>query len=308
MDIQTAVIDRITFGRAQRGPHISVVPLHVDLPERPPYITMAEALELEQLVITELGSGGSIPELEVLNSASTHVIILEGEELVGAKQNRVLNTTVLLRPGSRTRIPVSCTESGRWSPVSRHFRDSGAIMPRPLRFNKIQSVTSSLRRRQTFASDQSSVWSDIKAYLADTGTYSETNAMNQAVKDRRPAADETIRNFTVEPGQNGVCVLLDGRVSGLEILSDPAAFEQVWPRIIRSYALDLPKRLLDDEDEGETLVGLATEFIQRVRDAEHTEHAAVSDGRDHRYVLPGMVGSVMTWEETVVHMSVLRRE
>ena len=306
MDIQTSVIDRITFGEAQRGPRISVVPLHADLPGGPPYITMAKALELEQLVITEVGSGGSVPELEVLNSASTHVIILEGEELVGANQNRVLNTTVLLRPGSRTRIPVSCTESGRWFPVSRHFRDSGAIMPRSLRTNKVRSVTDSLRSRQTFASDQSSVWSDINAYLADTGTYSETNAMNRGVQDRRPAADETVRNFTVEPGQNGVCVLLDGRVAGAEILSDPAAFERVWPRIIRSYALDLSKRLPDDEDEGESLVDLATEFIQRVRDAEHTEHVAVSDGRDHRYVLPGMVGSVMTWEEAVVHMSVLR--
>ena len=36
--------------------------------------------------------------------------MLAGEEPVGAKQNRILNTTILLKKHSETTIPVSCTK------------------------------------------------------------------------------------------------------------------------------------------------------------------------------------------------------
>jgi hypothetical protein len=36
------------------------------------------------------------------------VLILDGEELVGTKQNRIVNTTILVAAGCEIVIPVSC--------------------------------------------------------------------------------------------------------------------------------------------------------------------------------------------------------
>jgi ARG and Rhodanese-Phosphatase-superfamily-associated Protein domain len=38
----------------------------------------------------------------------------DGQELVGAKQNRVLNVTVLIEAESEVLLPLSCVEEGRW--------------------------------------------------------------------------------------------------------------------------------------------------------------------------------------------------
>ena len=71
---------------------------------------MDEALAQRALVITEIAESGRVPELKVVNNSRHNILLLDGEELIGAKQNRVLNVTILLAPNSETLIPVSCIE------------------------------------------------------------------------------------------------------------------------------------------------------------------------------------------------------
>ena len=56
-----------------------------------------------------------MPDLKVINKSEVMVLILDGEELVGAKQNRIVNTTILIPAKETVLIPVSCVEQGRWS-------------------------------------------------------------------------------------------------------------------------------------------------------------------------------------------------
>lgn len=85
------------------------------------FVTLDEALDKGFLSITELDDTGSVPELRVTNKSDRKVLMLDGEKLVGAKQNRVLNVTVLIAAQSETIIPVSCVEQGRWSYRTREF-------------------------------------------------------------------------------------------------------------------------------------------------------------------------------------------
>ena len=41
--------------------------------------------------ITEVSRGGSVPELAFENSSAEKILLVDGDELAGAKQNRIVN-------------------------------------------------------------------------------------------------------------------------------------------------------------------------------------------------------------------------
>ena len=142
--IITSYLEGIKFGEIQTHKHVAVVPLLSGNGSGPAYLTMKEAIESSLLTVTEVSEGGHVPELKVINRGDKPVLLIDGEELVGAKQNRVLNTTILLKEKSETVIPVSCTEHGRWSYKSGHFEESAYMMSANLRNIKNISVSCSL--------------------------------------------------------------------------------------------------------------------------------------------------------------------
>ena len=83
------------------------------------------------LAVTEVDEAGSVSNLFVSNPLDVNVLLFEGEELVGAKQNRILDRTILIQAKSKTPVPVSCVERGRWSYRSRALRACPARRPIP---------------------------------------------------------------------------------------------------------------------------------------------------------------------------------
>ena len=143
-------IMNIQLGDVQRYRDVAVFPLFCGFKPPVKHLVLKEAMEKGLLAIREVSEEGHVPQLKVTNNADAPVLILDGEELFGAKQNRVLNTTVLLGKHSATIIPVSCTEQGRWHYESKTFTESGIIMSPRLREVKNRSVQESLRMTREF--------------------------------------------------------------------------------------------------------------------------------------------------------------
>ena len=121
-------LTQVEFGDIQAFEGMGVLPVFRKGYDALEHLTLKEALEEGALLISEVSHAGSVPELKAMNRGSSPVLILDGEELAGAKQNRVLNTTILIKVYSEIVIPVSCTEQGRWTHQSEHFSDSGVMM------------------------------------------------------------------------------------------------------------------------------------------------------------------------------------
>src|SRR5262249_17010261 len=110
---------RVTDARQAGG--LQVFGLLHEPPARLDYDTLDEALAAHTLEVTEVSEGGSVPTLKVVNKAGKLVFLMAGEQLIGAKQNRVLNTSIMVPAAGEVPIPVSCVEAGRWAYRSRQF-------------------------------------------------------------------------------------------------------------------------------------------------------------------------------------------
>src|SRR5262245_53696470 len=83
---------------------LQVFGLRVESPAAAPYATLDEAMGRHEIEVTEVSEGGSVPTLRVHNKSDSRVFLMAGEHLVGAKQNRVLNTSLMV--GAKSEVPI----------------------------------------------------------------------------------------------------------------------------------------------------------------------------------------------------------
>jgi hypothetical protein len=145
------------IGRKQSYRNLSIYPLLSGYTTGLEYITLDEALVENLIEVVEVSEEGAVPELKVVNKSPCMILILDGEELVGAKQNRIVNSTILVEGKSNTLIPVSCVEQGRWAYESLAFSSEERLMAAQIRARKSEQVHRSMRRSEGFRSDQSAI-------------------------------------------------------------------------------------------------------------------------------------------------------
>ncbi len=232
-------LSQTDLGSSQTFMNMVMFPLFSErLAAGPEYVTLKEALSAGVLTVTEVSEGGSVPNLSVENRGRIAVLLLDGEELSGAKQNRILNTTILVPAGAKLTVPVSCTEHGRWSYVAKDFGESGNIMERSGRGMNMREVHANLAVSKEYRADQGQVWERVAHLADDAGVRPSTGAMRDVFESRRDSLEDYIKNFRLVDGQRGMLVLLAGRAVGFDYVSRPGAFAGLFPKLLKSYAME----------------------------------------------------------------------
>jgi len=281
--------------------NLAVIPLCVNGNGGPSYITLKEALEKGTFTVKEVSEGGTVPELKVINKGGDAVLLLDGEELSGAKQNRVLNTTVLVAAKSEIVIPVSCTEHGRWSYTTTEFRDSDVIMAYNIKRKKARSVTRNVRESGRYASDQSEVWDDIQAMSGDAKVHSNTGAMKDVFESKEKELDDYLKSINIIPDQKGMMVVINGILLGFDIISSASAYRILHPKLLKSVAIEA---LLDKKKKTiAPIAAIAKGFFENITSCDYTMHKSVGLGMDYRFEGAEKVGSALVHEDNVIHMA-----
>src|SRR5215813_1954589 len=172
----TSLLDKVSLGTPSTYRNLTLTPILLTdglLVGIEPS-NLEDALAAGTIAVTEVSRQGQVPELRVKNSGETPVLILDGEELIGAKQNRIVNATILVAPQSEIVIPVSCIEAGRWGYSRPGFAAAGRVLNPEIRYRKAEAVTRSLKERNLRFSDQDAVWKGVDQMLYAVGAESPT--------------------------------------------------------------------------------------------------------------------------------------
>ena len=304
MNAADTVIDavrRVEFGPLTRFRNLGLLPLSTAGEGEAAYLTLDEALERRSVHIVEVSEGGHVPELKIVNEGELSVLLLDGEELLGAKQNRVINLTILVPAHQTCVVPVSCVESGRWHHVSDGFAAAPRAQFAEGRAEKMRHVTSSLKADGSRSSDQQEVWSHIAEKSARMGAVSDTSAMSAMFDASHVSLDEFVAAFTPVERQVGAVFFVNGRAAGLELFDAPRTWRTLAPKLIRSYALDA----LDQGDHPvqSDAAAEATALIDRLMSTQASVFPAVGEGADVRFDGAGALGAALVTSERAIHVS-----
>src|SRR5271166_2435798 len=228
----------IRVGNPIRHESLTVFPLFAETNGQVDYLLSDEAIQAGSVTVQEVSEGGSVPDLLVENSGDIRVLFIEGEELVGAKQNRILNTSVLLPAKSKIKIPVSCVERGRWAYKSRHFGSSGRHSPSKLRHTMKSSVSESALGGTGHRSNQGKVWEEVDKQQAMLKVSSKTGAMEDTFVANQEKINAFAEQFQYPEGAVGVAVALGDKIVAVDLLDKAATCRKVWRRLLSGFILD----------------------------------------------------------------------
>lgn len=278
---------------------IVVVPLYPRHDPVADYVTLDEGLA-QGLRISETSDAGSVPELVVENPLVEHVLLYDGEELVGAKQNRILNISVLVEAKTSLTIPVSCVEEGRWRQVSTTFGESPHISHAELRRRKAESQAAQPLARGIA---QGEVWDAVREKSARMHVQSPTGASSDIYRfyDRDLRALENA--FPAQPGQCGA-VLGIGKDICLDLVSRPDAFARLWPKLRTGYLLDALERL----DGQPTPQREIEAMITAVGQSEQSRQPSAGVGEDVRLRSENVIGSGLQHQGELIQLSAFTTE
>jgi hypothetical protein len=293
----------IRVGEPLSHASLTVFPLFADSSDATEYLLSDEAIGTEALTVEEVNESGSVPNLLVDNQTDSLVLFLEGEELRGAKQNRVLNTSVLIAPKSRTTIPVSCVEQGRWQYRSRQFRSGASHSSSKLRHILKKSVTRSMSEGRGHSSDQGEVWQEVERQMSSLKAESTTLAMSDTYDTHKERFTDFRTHLPYTPGAVGLVVAIGNRIVSVDLFDRPTTCEKVWDRLLTGVVIDAL------EETGSATAPSADtvkEMINQLNSAPWKPGETVGAGEEFRAETGNeRHASALTFQGAVVHGSLV---
>jgi len=312
-----ALLAHIALAPRQAHKALTVWPLlrrpDAPTPIGPAYVPLADALRSGDLNVDEVSEGGSVPHARVGNRGESAVLVLFGEELRGAMQNRIANASFLVPGHSEIVIDVSCVEQGRWGRRrGARFEDAERVVSHALRRKMHHKIRAMKAAGMTgFASDQSEIWADVRQRLEHSRTASPTQSYEDYARSRGTDVREISRAFRPLDRQVGFVAAIGDEIVGAEVIGRPEVFAGAFQRLLHGYAIDAVDvaflRPAQEAAPAPQVFDAPEEFLQALGEADATSGPSLGAGEDVRIDGQRVAGCALVAGE-VVHLTAFPQE
>jgi hypothetical protein len=295
-------------GKKQVHGNLAMFPLLCSAAHEPYYLTLEQAIGDQVLAVTEIDAAGNVNRLQLRNNAKQPIMLVEGEELKGAKQNRIVNASFLIAGKTATTIPVSCVEEGRWRYDTHGFASGKKVMHASLRREAQQDLRQSLSRGDGHLTDQGRIWTHIAEKSRRMNVDSPTRAISDVFDHVKDRLSNYTKIFHLMEQQVGAMFAIDGKVIGLECFRCHDTFSRFFDKLVNSYAMDALETDTSLKPPPSVQPGMAASFLQSVKRAQGERHPVVSMGATIGIQSRTIAGTALADGETMLHLSVFRKD
>lgn len=283
-------LKHLSLAKRQNYENITVVPILSDTNTPFDVLDLKEGLKMGLVKIEECDNS-NIEQVKLKNNSISPLILLDGEEIAGSLQNRIISQTMIIAPKSEIKIPVNCSEKGR-NTYKSEFHYSNYM------------ANSNTRRKKVYNKNklrQNVVWSSIDDLEKDKNTCSKTNALRDSYEKNKYDIDSYLKHFKMENNQIGVICIVENKV-GLEIFNNHSLYEKYNEMLLRSYIIDSSNKekinISDKELEN---------ILASINEDSFIKKEAVGLGKYYKISNSYGNGHILIYENNMVHTSFFKK-
>lgn len=269
------------------------------------YISGSSAIKQELIEVTEIDQSGSVNNILVKNNSEFYIFFSDGDILVGSKQNRVLNTSILIAPKTNLIIPVSCVERGRWHFDSKKFTDQGLFAAKEIRTEKSQHVFHSVEFKKGFYADQSQIWNSINSMFKKEFIESPSENFGDLLKKDKIKFNSLLSSFKASDEANATAIFLNDSLTSIDIYNRIDIYKEYFDKLLSSILPDyktMKKRheIISEDDAKSKIETLLVnpELTQNLK------VKSVGLGDEERFKGKDFIGFSLIFEEHLIHKSI----
>lgn len=255
------------------------------------------------LVISEATGAGVVGTLIALNNTESYLLLTDADVLAGAKQNRVLNKSVLLAPMTKTLLDVSCVERMRWQYRTKNFTNPGSLADPDLRREKAASQASRrINPAEGPYDTQREVWSHVSKKMASMNFVSETESYSDLINFNMESKGREFPSCDAEKECNCIAVFMDSKVICADIFGTEEAYQYYFPLLTDSaFRMASAGKSQKSPDKHEAYYKVLEAIDSFETASRHPEETYQGSGSFNIAENNELVGFELTMEGQIVH-------
>jgi hypothetical protein len=269
------------------------------------FLAGAPAIERGDLVMKETGQEGTVGKLLAINHTRNYYLLTDMDLLKGARQNRVINHSVLIPPHTKREVEVSCVERTRWSDTAEPFSSVKDPLDLKMRFAKAAFLRDDDKENKRTA--QSKLWSMISQELRDRDLDYGNEDYFLTLSDRKAEQDQG-NPFTPSEGSNALAVFAGKELLCFDVFGNREVYPYYFGKLSREaqyygagkHDAGFPENYLGEAEAFYRLEEILDGFLSKLQ---KEDSADPGDGERLRW--SGMSeynGFELTYNDYPVHM------